>query len=60
VFEHPSEPFAFMQQLQARFAGVREPLQKYWQTKHKNAIPTSNIRRHLKKMDISVFFFERC
>jgi hypothetical protein len=46
------------EQLQERFAGTREALWKYWQTKHKGRIPTSKIRRHLKKMGISGFFRE--
>lgn len=46
------------EQLQERFAGVREALWGYWQTKTRGRIPVKRIRRHLRKMGVSGTFRE--
>jgi hypothetical protein len=46
------------EQLQERFAGTRQALWKYWQSKRKGKVPATKIRRHLKKMGVSGFFRE--
>jgi hypothetical protein len=46
------------EQLQERFAGTRQALWGYWETKRGSKIPKDKVRRHLRKMGVSGFFRE--